>query len=101
MAQDKRTRYLRRLKRQNTLLHRQTQVQQGQMQQLAQMVMENQKNWNDLKAVVEAGVLPDPVDENDRQAIIAAGGVPVHATDLTITRVEDENADRADDSATA
>jgi phage shock protein A len=86
MAQDsKRARYLRRLKRENTLLFRQTQIQQEQLAQLAQGLMKSQNDWNSLKATLEQA------EQAEMQPTAT----------YTITRVEDENADRADDSATA
>jgi phage shock protein A len=75
MAQDsKRARYLRRLKRQNTLLFRQTQHQQTQLQQLAQGLMKSQKDWNDLKATLEQA------EQAEMQPTPA----------VTVTKVEDE-----------
>lgn len=44
---------MRRLKRENSLLFRQTQIQLGQMQQLANLVMKSQQDWKDLKATLE------------------------------------------------
>jgi hypothetical protein len=86
MAQDSKVkRYTRRLKRENTLLYNQTVLMQAQMQQLAQMVMKSQKDWQDLKATLEAE------EQADMQP----------TPSLTITRVEDEADAIADDSATS